>query len=259
MDLLDRLPERFKSRRTADAVMAPSAIVAGGAGAAAAILFAAPLAAVVGLGALAYAGVVALRLPHRARAVRIDPRSISEPWGSFVDEALDAQRRFAETARSVPDGPVRERLGEIGNRIDTAVQECWRVARRGAALDHGVASLELSEVRSRLKQTRSTRPNSPAGVDSRDRTVEALEAQLSSGERIETVATNARDRLRLLDARLDEAVARAVELSFQADDVSVLVGLGDDVEQLIGENTSSGPLTLSEGVPRSMICRCGLA
>ena len=44
------------------------------------------------------------------------------------------------------------------------------------------------------------------------REVEALEAQLSSGERIETVATNARDRLRLLDARLDEAVARAQRL-----------------------------------------------
>ncbi len=235
MDLLDRLPERFKSRSTADAVMAPSAIVAGGAAAAAGILLAAPLAAVVGLGAVAYAGVVALALPRRTRTARIDPRSIREPWGSFVAEALRAQRRFAETVSSVPDGPVRDRLVEIGVRIDAAVQECWRVARRGAALDNGVASLDLHDVRSRLEQTRSTAPNSPTGVDSRDRTVEALEAQLASGERIETVATNARDRLSLLDARLDEAVARAVELSLRADDVSVLVGLGDDVENLIGD------------------------
>lgn len=235
MDLLDRLPERFKSRSTADAVMAPSAIVAGAAGAAAAILFGTPLAVIVGLGAMAYAGVVALRLPRRTRAARIDPRSIREPWGSFVAEALDAQRRFAETVSSVPDGPVRDRLAEIGVRIDAAVHECWRVARRGAALESGVTSLDLKAVRSRLKQTRSTLPNSPTGVDSRDRTVEALEAQLASGERIETVATNARDRLSLLDARLDEAVARAVELSLQADDVSVLVGLGDDVEHLIGD------------------------
>lgn len=235
MDLLDQLPERFKSRNTADAVMAPSAIVAGGAGAAAAILFAAPLVAVVGLGAMAYAGVVALHLPRRARPARIDPRSIREPWGSFVDEALDAQRRFGETVKSVAQGPVRDRLTEIGVRIETAVEECWRVARRGAALDSGVASLGLPEVRNRLEQTRSNRPNSPTGVESRDRTVEALEAQLASGERIETVATDARDRLSLLDARLDEAVARAVELSLQADDVSVLVGLGDDVEHLIGD------------------------
>jgi hypothetical protein len=49
------------------------------------------------------------------------------------------------------------------------------------------------------------------------------------------VAAEARDRLRLLDARLDEAVARAVELSLGAGDVSAAGGLQGDVDQLVEE------------------------
>ena len=52
------------------------------------------------------------------------------------------------------------------------------------------------------------------------------------------VAQDAQDRLRLLDARLDEAVARAVELAIQAEDVGELGGLGGDVEELVSEMES---------------------
>ena len=49
------------------------------------------------------------------------------------------------------------------------------------------------------------------------------------------MAQDASDRLRVLNAQLDEAVARAVELSVQADDVSDISPLTDDVESLVGE------------------------
>ena len=136
---------------------------------------------------------------------------------------------------SIPDGPVRARLAEIGDRVETAVEECWRVARRGGSLERGLESLDLAQVTARLKKLRASRPSSPESTQSRDRTVEALQAQIDSGERLARVASDARDRLGLLDARLDEAVARAVELSLQAEDASVLSGLGDDVEQLVGD------------------------
>ena len=42
-------------------------------------------------------------------------------------------------------------------------------------------------------------------------------------------------RLRLLNARLDEAAARTIELSVQASDVAELGGLGDDVDQMVDE------------------------
>ena len=52
---------------------------------------------------------------------------------------------------------------------------------------------------------------------------------------MDEVILDTRDRLRLLNARLDEAVARAYELSVQASDVADLSGLGDDVDGLVLE------------------------
>lgn len=232
----ERLPEHLKSRQTAEAIMAPAAIVAAGAGAAAAILLGAPLAATVAAGAVAYGALVALRLPRRPRRFQgIDPKALSEPWRRYVHEALSAQRRFEQVVRGARPGPVRDRLAQIGTRVDTAVQECWRVARHGDALDAGVRSLELDDVRRRLHDVRGSRPASPGAAESFDRTVEALEAQLASGERLVAVATDARGRLEVLDARLDEAVARAVELSLSAGDTTALSGLGADVDQVVDD------------------------
>ena len=58
--------------------------------------------------------------------------------------------------------------------------------------------------------------------------------QLASAQRLETTINDARDRLRLLDARMDEAVARAIELSVRGGDVE-LGGLGNDVDGLVGD------------------------
>jgi hypothetical protein len=49
------------------------------------------------------------------------------------------------------------------------------------------------------------------------------------------VAKNAQEKIQMLNARLDEAVARAVELSITAEDVGELGGLGGDVEDVVSE------------------------
>ncbi|GIU85572.1 MAG: hypothetical protein KatS3mg009_0087 [Acidimicrobiia bacterium] len=233
---LERLPPHLRSRRTAEAITAPAAVLAAGVGTSVAILAGAPLAGIVLAGALAWGAVVALRLPRRPRPLRgIDPKTLSDPWRRYVHEALGARRRFDEVVRAARSGPVRDRLAEIGTRVDAAVQECWRVARHGDALDDGIRSLDLAAVARRLETVRGTRPDSPGAAESWDRTVEALEAQLASGRRLVAVADDARRRLEVLDARLDEAVARAVELSLRAGDASELHGLGADVDQLVGD------------------------
>jgi hypothetical protein len=68
--------------------------------------------------------------------------------------------------------------------------------------------------------------------------LEALQAQVLSAQRLSVVAQDARSRLELLNARLDEAVARAVELALQAEDATALSGLGGDVDDLVGEMES---------------------
>jgi hypothetical protein len=235
---IERLPEHLKSRKTGEAIMSPSAIVAAGAGASVAILVGAPIVGIVGLGALAYAAVVALKLPRRRRGPRderIDPRTLSEPWSRFVSEALQARRRFDAVVTSVDAGPVRERLAEIAERVAAAVNECWRIAKRGDALVEGLVSLDLNGVRDQLERVEQQQRRDGPGTSSLDGTAEALRAQIASGERLARVATEARDRLQLLDARLDEAVARAVELSLQAGDVADLSGLSADVDTLVGD------------------------
>jgi hypothetical protein len=234
---IEKLPEHLKSGRTAEAIMAPSAIVAAGVGAAGAILVGAPLLVTALVGGVAYGALVALRLPRRPKGPLdgIDPMSLSMPWRDYVHEALDAKRRFANVVQNAKTGPIRDRLAEIGGRVDAAVAECWRVARHGDALDEGIASLDLADVSRRLDSMQHQRPASPGAAESFDRTVDALKAQVASGQRITQVATDARARLEVLDARLDETVARAVELSLSAGDVSELSGLGDDVESLVGD------------------------
>ena len=219
--------DRFFTRPVAKAITSPSAILLAGAGASAAILGGLPIAVAAGAGAIAYAARVALAIP-RDRREDIDPRMLREPWRQFVVEALDARRRYDRAVSTARAGPLRERLAEIGERISTGVDECWRIARRGQELEQALGQLEdPRRVHQRLEEARRR------GAD--QRLTAALQAQIDSTQRIVRVAADTRDQLRLLDARLDEAVARAVELSLNADDAAALGGLGSDVDAVVGD------------------------
>lgn len=234
-----RFRDRFFTPAVARAITSPSAIVLAGAGASLGILAGLPAAAAAGLGAAAYAGRVALAMPRRSRAERLDSAAVDalgQPWAGFVREALDAQRRYARAVAAAGPGPLQERLVDIGGRIDTGVRECMRIARHGAELDRALHELERADqVRSRLAEVQRERGAVGPGSQHLDKTAEALHAQLESIERITDVARSTQDRLRLLDARLDEAVARAVELSLRAGDPMELGGLGSDVDALVGQ------------------------
>ena len=259
MPLADRLPEHLKTRKTAEAVLAPSAILLAGAGTAAAILGGVPLLAAVGVGALAYGIRVAFGLPRKKRAQRIELAGLPEPWRHFVREAVDAQGRYRRAVATAAEGPLRDRLNEIGQGIEQGVLECYRIARRGAALEGGLSAVDAGAAEKQLAALINSLPGEAqealwhahgagkgvaaaaekAGLDANQvQTIEALEAQVASAGRLGTVAQDARDRLSLLDARLDEAVARAVELSLRAEDVAELGGLGGDVEDLVNEMES---------------------
>ena len=61
---------------------------------------------------------------------------------------------------------------------------------------------------------------------------------LLPGEHHSPIRSDRETRLELLNARLDEAVARAVELALSAEDATALSGLGGDVDDLVGEMES---------------------
>jgi hypothetical protein len=231
--------DRFFTPQVARAITSPSGILLAGAGAAAAIVtgIGIPVAAVVGVAA--WAARVAVAIPRgEARSDHVDAYRVGDPWRKFVLDAQQAQRRFGETIGRCRPGPVRERLQSIGDRVADAVTECWRIARQGDQLDAALRALDVGSVQAELAQVQDERrrvQGNAAADAPLYRTQQAVEAQLASAQRLQAVAADARNRLRLLNAQLDEAVARSVEISLQAGDVSQLGSLTDDVENVVGE------------------------
>jgi hypothetical protein len=141
------------------------------------------------------------------------------------------------TGRWRRPGPVRcaDRLGEIADRVAQGVDESWRIASTARRSRTRCKQLEPL-ARSKAVADRGRELSGGAAADDRScRTADALQSQIASTRRIGKVARETRDRLRLLDARLDESVARAVELSLRAGDVAEIGGLDDDVESIVTE------------------------
>lgn len=237
MAVIARLPERVRTRSVAEAVVSPSAILLAGAGTAIGIATGlGPLALVAG--AAAWAARVALAVPRRAAGERIEPSRVGEPWRRFVVDAQQAQRKFDGVVARARSGPIQERLQAIGRRIGDGVSECWRIAQQGDALDGAIRSLNEHEIHAELVEVHEEQQRlrgNDAAQASLARTRAAVEAQLASAQRLRNVAEDARNRLRLLNAQLDEAVARSLEISLHAGDVSQLGPLTEDVEGVVGE------------------------
>lgn len=221
--MLERLPATVRTPAVARAVTSPSALLLAGAGASAAILAGAAWPVVVVAGVAAWVARVAVAVPRRPAGDRVDPFAVGEPWRSFVQDALQARQRFRRTIGRMREGPLRERLGDVGRRIEEGVLECWRIAQQGDDLDAALGQLDTVSVRRELEGATG------------EETKAALQAQLDAAHRISEVSQDAHNRLRVLTARLDEAVARAIELSVRAADLAELGPLSTDVDALVGE------------------------
>ena len=220
--------DRFFTRRVAQTITSPSAILLAGAGTAAGILagVAIPVAALIGAGA--WAARVALAIPREPKST-VNLSQLAEPWRSFVADAVDARARYQRALGTANAGPLRDRLAEIGQRLDSGVDESWRIAQRGMALESALRQLDdPAVIRTRLEMAQR-------GGAADTQLAKSLQAQLESTERIAGVAGEARHRLQLLDARLDEAVARAVELALSADDARAVGGLGTEVDAVVAD------------------------
>ena len=257
--MIERLPARVRTPPVARAMLSPSAFLLAGAAASAAILVGAlPLAPVAAVAA--WVARVAMAVPRKPSGDRIDAFTIGDPWRRFVLDAQQAKKRFDETVKRTRSGPLQERLAAIGDRIEQGVTECWRIARQGDNLQGGLRQLDIADIERELEEVRADRArrgNDDSMAQALQRTEQALEAQRSSYRRLYNVWQDAQSRLRVLNAQMDEAVARAVELSLHGGDVQELSPLGNDVENLVGElealrqameETSSTPSAAAGGV-----------
>jgi len=219
--------DRLYTTRVAKAMMSPSAIVVTGAGAALGILVGAgPIGAIL-LGAAGWLGRVGLALPRRHKPDLGRAADLPEPWRAFVDDAHEANSSFADAIRSTRPGPLRDRLTEIGANLQHGVEVCQTIAQRGAAISRARKRIDVPKISRELESIARD------GRDSTMQTIEALQAQVDTATRMDEVIRDTRDRLRLQNARMDESVARAIELSVKAEDVTELDGLGDNVGSLV--------------------------
>src|SRR5215207_7101595 len=200
----------FASRKVARAVTSPWSIMLAGGVAAVGILAGIPIVAALPIGAAAYAGRVLMAVPR------------------------STEQRIDDVVRRMQPGPLQDSLSAIADRVHAAVEESYRIAQRGQALDRARRDIDVPAIDRGYAELGASDPNDPVTVQVR----EALDAQRATAQRLDRVMSEAQSRLRLLDARMDEALARAIELSAQSES-SAAVGtagtLGTDVDNLVTE------------------------
>jgi len=244
--------DRFFTRPVAEAITAPSGILLAGVGASVGIVAGLPLVMAAGVGVAAWGVRVALAMPRRHHPERtIDPLALKDPWRTFVWEAKRAQKSFHDATARARTGPLRERLDTLGERINTAVGECWQIAQAGQALGDARAAIDVDTISRDLRNLSQSDPSAAAG-SRLERTRQALQSQLDTAGRLDATLADTVDRLRLLDARLGEAVTRAIELSARGQGVDDLSTLDTDVDILVGEMESLR-LALDETTPTSLV------
>jgi hypothetical protein len=235
------LRDRFFTRQVARAITSPVGILLGGGVAAATIVAGVPLLAALPLGVAVWAGKVALSIPRGRRGERIDPFTLKEPWRRYVQEALQARNRFDEAVGRTRPGPLRDHLADIAERMRTGVEESWLIAKRGQVLVDARRGIDLADVDRQLAEVADAQgagPDATTPDPSLARVAQSLEAQRATAERLDRVIGQAHSELRMLDARLDEAVARTLELSAHSAADATVEGLGSDVDALVTEMES---------------------
>jgi hypothetical protein len=227
------LRDRFFTPRVARAMTSASGILAAGGGAAVGILAGLGPIGAVALAVAGWAGRVAVAVGGGApRGERIDPFTLQEPWRGFVQDAIGARARFREAVDRTRSGPLQDTLREIADRVDTGVNECWLIANRGHALVQTRQRIDTADIDRELAEAEQA-----LAIRTDDQrltqTVESLRAQRATADRMDQVVEDARSQLRLLDARMGEAVVRALELSAQASVDASVTSLVSDVNGMV--------------------------
>lgn len=165
--------------------------------------------------------LLATRIAKRVRGLerRIDPFALREPWRFFVRDALSARQRFGEALAGADDGPLMTRLLEIQENLDQAVSVTWEVAQRGQQLTDARRRIDVASLDRTIDATADDDPRHVAAA-----------AQKASHDRLRAREEQTRERLEILDARLDETIVRAGELATRT-------GGGIELEELAGQVT----------------------
>jgi len=186
-----------------------------------------PIALLAGVG-----GFFVSRLTGRkiSAAPAIDPFAVGEPWRQFVQGAQRAGQRLHTTVAAAADGPLKERLSTIVDRLDDGLAETWAIARRGDQIDETVRRLDPTTLRSKQATLEERLAATPS--DDIQSALASVRSQIDATERLKAESSRTADRLRLTQTRLDELVTRAAEVAIGAGDTDAYE---HDVDDLVIE------------------------
>ena len=255
----DRVIAEIGPRRLAETITRPSSLLLAGGAAAVAIVGGLGLPIGIGVGAVAWLvkSAVALGRARKVPAEVIDAFRVSEPWRQYVQSAQQSKLRFDRSVANMRKGPLREHLDAIAERMDDGVRETWNVARKAHALEQALDELDMRGTQRELDAAEREAASDPARAEALAPTIASIRSRLATAERLTGTGQKTQDRLRQLEAQLDELVARSVELSVNADESDV-TSLRSDVDATVSEmealrqamdDTSrlGGPATYSGG------------
>ncbi|HLM28882.1 MAG TPA: hypothetical protein VK360_03080 [Acidimicrobiales bacterium] len=221
--------DRFFTPATAKAILSWRILLGAAVGVAVA-LAGMPVLGAIGVGLVVYAASVAAAMPKAPKRPVIDPFTVGEPWRQFVQTAQRSRRQLRDTLAGAPEGPLRDRLQDIADRLDRGLLEGWQIAKRGNEIDGIVRRLDPTRLRSRLATLQTQASNQP--TENLPAAISSVESQLASAERLKALSADTADHLRLAQARLDELVSRAAEVSVGASDTG---HFAHEVDELVLE------------------------
>ncbi len=172
--------------------------------------------------------LVSLRVMAKSdRPDNVDPFALRVPWRFYVRDAQKAQRDVADTITQTADGPIRDRLQTIHERLGDGVDEVWQISNLGQTLADNRKRIDLDDLKRRLADAEN------GGGNNSDR-VSALSSQLESASRLDERLEATTARLDTLDAQLKDAATRAFELS-TAGEIGAAESLISNVDHVVDE------------------------
>lgn len=157
----------------------------------------------------------------------VDPAAAPPRYAAAVADAVAIRQRWLAVVAGLRDGPTRDRMAELGERVDAGVLAVWDTVTRAADIERVADGLEAARVTDDYKAAKRDPAADPA-------LVEALRARFESTQRLLNATEGVADQLRLLDARLGAAVARGAEVALMASP-DTTASLGAELDAVVGE------------------------
>lgn len=178
------------------------------------------------------------RRPQEAPPAGADLSILEPRWRSAVEEVLASRRRLRALVDECRAGPMQERLTSLAERVDAGVVAAGTIAARAQSASRTLASMDLERVHDQLKDARRRMARAPeGGADAAglETEVRLLTEQHAALNQLSNAVEDAWERLRLLDLRLDAAVARTAQIVLRPDAVEQLGGVDRELTAVVEE------------------------